>query len=537
MAFKFWESTQSGRTMVEMLATLAIAALFGITAVFGTSYIMNMYKARQIVKGAQEGAVIVGSWRRGQSSERLAALVASKVMGGYPRTYLEPYSNATYGIYGKRAIQVSGFSKGVCEHVLKFDGVNELKKWTDLPVLVNELDIDDNPICRNNAENILLVILPTGEWSAPNPIADDDDCEGLTGKELLCCLNSDCCGPDPTCGEEECCVLSDELDGCGRKKLIVEGFIKVLKRKTGSLYECEEKDCCPCKEDCTPDDCGCPKDTAGNEGTLVDGTCCHNGYAWNGVSGYTIVDSRCGGPGDDDVDDDDDIDDDVDDDIDDDTDDDIDDDDDDDDDDVVVVIVDDDDDDIVVVIVDDDDDDPPDPPGPGPGPVLIDCEETPDDPCCVNDVHCGDCEVCSNGECVSTCTECDDCIGGSCVFNSLKCEDCACGCETYCHDPRDCNAHPLGAGGCASLCDCSIYENECEDLSGCACGCDNYCGGTCENTHCCEQQCDCDSDDDDDDGDDENIEACPHPDCSGKCPNEKKEEGFYADEVNCSLGR
>ena len=104
---------QSGRSMVEMLGTLAIIGVLSVGGIAGYTYGMNKYYANELLAGASARAVIVASQLASGRESSLSEFDKMKDTAG--GTFDGTVKEFDDGI----GIKVSGVKKAVCENLIK----------------------------------------------------------------------------------------------------------------------------------------------------------------------------------------------------------------------------------------------------------------------------------------------------------------------------------------------------------------------------------------------------------------------------------
>ena len=106
------EKSESGRSMVEMLGTLAIIGVLSIGGIAGYTYAMNKSKANDILDGVSKRAVVVSQQLIMGNETPSLVEYAGKKIGDYSVTLSETdYGEGFFGI------QVSGVEQFVCERL------------------------------------------------------------------------------------------------------------------------------------------------------------------------------------------------------------------------------------------------------------------------------------------------------------------------------------------------------------------------------------------------------------------------------------
>ena len=200
--------SQSGRSMVEMLGTLAIIGVLSIGGIMGYSYGMDKYRANETINDINlRGIDLVRQVSMGQAPS--LAEWETKSTAGYT------FSNAQLSAEGDAYFTVSGVPKRVCEII--YEGIQN-NQTTD--VEVNEVTNGDASDCHKDDDNVMgfFFITNAGEGGK----TPEDLCKNKTCPEGYSCTHGICmsdtipgfstsgqfCNKDSECGECRICRLT-----------------------------------------------------------------------------------------------------------------------------------------------------------------------------------------------------------------------------------------------------------------------------------------------------------------------------------------
>ena len=208
---------ESGRSMVEMLGTLAIIGVLSIGSIAGYSYGMDKYRANETINDVNlRGIDLVRQVAIGQTTLSLSEWpTISKA--GYD------ISEPVLSTEGDAYFTISGVPKRVCEIV--YDGIMQ-NQTTD--VEVNGYVVDDSSACGDDNIMGFFFITNAGEGGT-NP---EDLCKDKTCPEGFSCTHGICmseevpqkasrwkrCKSDNSCGICEECIdrWGDGLTYCNQ---------------------------------------------------------------------------------------------------------------------------------------------------------------------------------------------------------------------------------------------------------------------------------------------------------------------------------
>ena len=103
---------EQGRSMVEMLGTLAIIGVLSVGGIAGYTYAMNRYYTNEILAGASARAVIVASQIASGRELSLSEFDKMETAGGKFTGTVKKFDDGL-------GIKVSGVKKSVCENLIK----------------------------------------------------------------------------------------------------------------------------------------------------------------------------------------------------------------------------------------------------------------------------------------------------------------------------------------------------------------------------------------------------------------------------------
>ena len=204
---------ETGRSMVEMLGTLAIISVLSVGGIAGFRYGMDKYHANEIVRGvsmmavtASQGLLINSDFSLSEYGDKVA---------GYAYT-----TNKDFGGTDDRfSITVQGIEDGVCEQVKNMD-------WSmPYQILVNEAE-NGNCVDPSNIEFVFY-----------DDLGSDENSDGENGDDTGCGVGQKSCGTS-------CCPLNAS---CRDGQCLGRG----VHCKTGETPICPEHYDADCK--CVPE--------------------------------------------------------------------------------------------------------------------------------------------------------------------------------------------------------------------------------------------------------------------------------------------
>ena len=116
---RFAEQNESGRSLTEMMGTLAIMGILALTGIWMYNSAMDKLKANTIINEAQKRAVVVAGQIgfQGRTDPNLGEFSDNTFAGGTFSTDV-----VTSGLYEQFGIQVSNVPKNVCQNILNSIG-------------------------------------------------------------------------------------------------------------------------------------------------------------------------------------------------------------------------------------------------------------------------------------------------------------------------------------------------------------------------------------------------------------------------------
>ena len=216
---------QSGRSMVEMLGTLAIIGVLSVGGIAGYTYGMNKYYANELLAGASARAVIVASQLASGQNISLSEFDKMKDTAG--GTFDGTVKEFDDGI----GIKVSGVKKAVCENLIKDT------EGTDIGI---ETEAGGEVTCGD--ENEFYITFANMGGGNSNKCLQED-----YAKENICeCMPSSCdCETYAKANPGECCRTVDDFYGkkecceISRKAVWVDGYGCCMAGETESQACCE----------------------------------------------------------------------------------------------------------------------------------------------------------------------------------------------------------------------------------------------------------------------------------------------------------
>lgn len=216
MNLKNKKMAQSGRTMIELLGSLAVMGLLGVGTISAFTAVMNRFRANNLLDEAGGRAIyLTAQFEKGRKNVTLGKFTTNDVIGGVfsQRVF-------TLGLSGQFGIQVSDVNKAVCERLL-----NSIEDTTPL----RRLSLVNSPtvaITKCNDENTFLMIynakVKGSESDTSYHCESDADCDTICA---TCNENNQCVGecelpvPDineygQECGTNECIRYDEETQSC-----------------------------------------------------------------------------------------------------------------------------------------------------------------------------------------------------------------------------------------------------------------------------------------------------------------------------------
>lgn len=145
-------TTQSGRSMVEMLGALAVMGVLSVGGLHAFSSIMDRFRANDLLEGASARAMRVSEQiKKGRKTLSLGKFFDNEVSGG---TFSKQVF--TEGLTKQFGIQVSNVKKAVCERLL--DSITDTSPLRRLALS----ETPRNPLTQCQDENTFLMIYNGG---------------------------------------------------------------------------------------------------------------------------------------------------------------------------------------------------------------------------------------------------------------------------------------------------------------------------------------------------------------------------------------
>ena len=202
--------TQSGRSMVEMLGTLAIIGVLSIGGIAGYTYAMNKYRANETINDINmRGIDLVRQVAMGRQTLSLSEWPTTS-KAGY--TFSDPIL-----VDGDAYFNISGIPQSVCEMVYEGIQNNQTTK-----VEVNGTSAEDASACNKEEDNTIgfFFITNAGEGgTTPEDLCKNKTCpEGYSCTHGICVRNEAppigtsgmyCVGDNNVCKECQECEVND----------------------------------------------------------------------------------------------------------------------------------------------------------------------------------------------------------------------------------------------------------------------------------------------------------------------------------------
>ena len=202
--------TETGRSMVEMLGTLAIIGVLSIGGIAGYKYGMDKYRANQTINDVMlMGVDIITQLSQNRGTPTLSADWGTKTTAGYDFTVVpNPENETQYGI------QITGVPSSICKMV--GDGLKQT-----VAVYVGNEDYNsntENDPCDESDNNTMEFYFDTGAVETDG-CKTDAECEDgrycdkntgicLRGEEPVGTYGYPTCTSDIDCGDSGCARCS-----------------------------------------------------------------------------------------------------------------------------------------------------------------------------------------------------------------------------------------------------------------------------------------------------------------------------------------
>ena len=320
----------SGRSMIEMLAVLAIIGVLSIAALVGFTYAMNKHRANETIydvmlRGTNVPMIDEYYYDKASGYEfRFPDLPAGTY---YPMTTKKDAGSSYY-------VEATGVTYRVCEMILKMNPTD-----IDQIVVGNTVYQGDSDICGNTDGLAMKFCFgedgticdgtgqggsgsggssggtsgSSGSGSSGEPVdpcegiiastdcsitADETDSNGcVTVKKITCTGDAYCsgttCEPCPaaeTCDGESCCTLTGPNDVCGRptkevgtlstvthSDLNANGCCETTTEESCSLNPVTPRTCTPTCDGTCESDGSCSSNNCSTDAECGDGKICSNG--------------------------------------------------------------------------------------------------------------------------------------------------------------------------------------------------------------------------------------------------------------------
>ena len=188
------EKSESGRSMVEMLGTLAIIGVLSIGGIAGYTYAMNKSKANDILDGVSKRAIVVSQQMMlGNTDGNVMVEYAGKKIGDY---------EVDAGVYEGDEfmwIEVSGVEGPVCERMVGMD-------WK----MPSSFNVNGNEATESNCNDEDNTLTFDFSGTLNNSAVSEG---GGAGAPRNCWVTEDCTEDDVIYGIEEWCGGSLHMSG------------------------------------------------------------------------------------------------------------------------------------------------------------------------------------------------------------------------------------------------------------------------------------------------------------------------------------
>ena len=220
---------ESGRSMVEMLGTLAIIGVLSVGAIAGYRYAMDNYYTNEILAGASQRAVLVAAQI---ASGREASLKEFSKMND---TAGGTFDSAVTEWDGEFGIQVTKVNESVCK--------NLIKATEDTDIIITDTDGVDLAESDCSGDNNTFLFVYSNDMGKGEEDTDPA-CVNVTCDDGLTCVNGSCLCSDGTLPcNGECCASNEFCTAPG-----------------STSGECKELTCDEADEDCCVTNADCGKD-------------------------------------------------------------------------------------------------------------------------------------------------------------------------------------------------------------------------------------------------------------------------------------
>ena len=204
-------TTETGRSMVEMLGTLAIIGVLSIGGIAGYTYAMNKSKANDILDGVSRRALVVSQQMILGNTASLVEYKNRKIGDYDVALKTEGYPADQFGI------EVSGIEQGVCEQLQD-------------RVISNAVKVELGGVgfaeatCAEGENNVLTYVF--NDTLNPNKVSTEGDEGDESGEKLweptLCEDSTDCLGECEQCMGGECIKSQSDTCSCSADEMEVD---------------------------------------------------------------------------------------------------------------------------------------------------------------------------------------------------------------------------------------------------------------------------------------------------------------------------
>lgn len=211
------QNYESGRSMVEMLGTLAIIGVLSVGGVMGYSYGMDKYRANETINDVN---------MRGIDLVRQVAMGQTLSLSEWPTVSKAGYiiTDANLSDNGEAYFSISGIPQRVCE--LVYEGIQNNQTTV---VKINEAINGDSSDCKNEDNTLGFFFITNASAGGTKP---EDLCKNKTCPEGYSCTHGICvseevpgfssvgallCETDNACRECQICVKDSYGGYCIKK--------------------------------------------------------------------------------------------------------------------------------------------------------------------------------------------------------------------------------------------------------------------------------------------------------------------------------
>ena len=270
--------SESGRSMVEMLGTLAIIGVLTIGGIAGYTYAMNRHRANEILDGASKRAIVVTTQMTLGAPINLDEFRADNdVAGGTFTGDVEQFADA-----GQFGLKINGVKKPVCENLVKSAGEKNALQSVAKEGQGENAEVADIGTDGCEEENNLVLVFNNtassnngggaGGNQGGNEGGNEDggntpdkhetaaECDGGTYTEAYCeCFTtvSEYPGSSPSMARDVCGWEKSQYDSCitaGRSKTRCECEEKHGPEICDCLDSGKSQTCCDCLDPTGPSD-------------------------------------------------------------------------------------------------------------------------------------------------------------------------------------------------------------------------------------------------------------------------------------------